>query len=104
MASVKLSGGTAHALPRDLRTALISSPRARTAWESITPLARNEWICWTITVKSAETRKKHIERAIEELAAGKRRPCCWMGCVHRSDKKMSPSQKFVLARMAGKKK
>ncbi|MEK7641626.1 MAG: YdeI/OmpD-associated family protein [Patescibacteria group bacterium] len=80
-----ISGGTAHKLPDDLRTALASS-RALAAWEDITPLARNEWICWTISVKRLETRKQHIERVVEELIGGKRRPCCWAGCVHRTDK------------------
>lgn len=98
MTKEKIAGGVAHELPADLRKALISAPKALAAWEDITPLARNEWICWTIFVKNPDTRKKHIERAIEELAEGKRRPCCWMGCIHRTDKAMSPSQKYVTAR------
>jgi hypothetical protein len=24
-----------------------------------------------------------VQRAVEELQAGKRRPCCWPGCPHR---------------------
>jgi len=77
----------AHKLPDDLRKALASSSKARTAWEDITPLARNEWICWTISVKTQETRNQHVRRTVEELAGGKRRPCCWAGCSHRTDKK-----------------
>ena len=92
-----------HALPADLRKALMSSSKALTAWQDITPLARNEWICWTISVKKRETREEHVERAIEELEEGKRRPCCWVGCVHRKDKEMSSSQKFVLGRKDRKK-
>jgi hypothetical protein len=34
-----------------LRDALRSDRPALAAWEDITPLARNEWICWTISVK-----------------------------------------------------
>lgn len=93
-----ISGGTAHKVPDDLRRALMSSSKAIAAWEDITPLARNEWICWVESVKREETRKEHVKRAVQELAGGKRRPCCWMGCIHRSDKKMSPSQKYVLSR------
>ena len=52
-------------------------------WEDITPLARNEWICWVTSVKKAETRSQHIERLREDLKHGKRRPCCWPGCPHR---------------------
>lgn len=98
MTKQTIAGGVAHKLPADLRKALLSSPKALAAWEDITPLARNEWICWTVTVKSAETRKNHIERTVTELKEGKRRPCCWIGCIHRSDKPMSAAQKFVLGR------
>mgnify|MGYP001582605994 CR=1 FL=1 len=78
-----ISSGTAHKLPEDLRKALASSPKALRAWEDITPLARNEWICWTISVKTQETRKQHVERVRTELIEGIRRPCCWAGYPHR---------------------
>jgi uncharacterized protein YdeI (YjbR/CyaY-like superfamily) len=55
-----ISPGAAHAVPADLRKALLSDPAARAKWEDITPLARNEWICWVISVKKPETRKQHI--------------------------------------------
>ena len=72
-----------HKLPVDLRKVLASAPAAQAAWEDITPLARNEWICWIITNKKPETRKNHIKRTVNELIEGKRRPCCWAGCKHR---------------------
>jgi len=78
-----LSSGVAHTIPADLRKALVGDPAARAKWEDITPLARNEWICWTISVKLAETRKQHVERVCSELKEGMRRPCCWAGCPHR---------------------
>ena len=93
----KISEGVAHKLPADLRKALLASPKALAAWEDITPLARNEWICWTISVKLADTRRDHVRRVVSELKEGIRRPCCWLGCVHRKDKPMSASQKFVLS-------
>lgn len=98
--SKEIAGGVVHTLPPDLRKALTASPKALAAWEDITPLARNEWICWVITVKNPETRKNHVERTITELTEGKRRPCCWVGCLHRTDKAMSPSQKFVMSRQS----
>ncbi|MEK9157912.1 MAG: YdeI/OmpD-associated family protein [Patescibacteria group bacterium] len=70
-------------MPEDLREAITSSTATRLAWEDITPLARNEWICWVISVKKLETRRHHIQRLRTELAKGKRRPCCWVGCSHR---------------------
>ncbi len=72
-----------HTIPVDLKKALASSPKAKAAWDDITPLARNEWICWVITNKKPETRKNHIERTVTELEEGMRRPCCWSGCIHR---------------------
>ena len=83
MTIVHISGGVVHDLPPDLRKALAADAEARTAWEDITPLARNEWICWTISVKKDETRRQHVERVCAELKEGMRRPCCWPGCSHR---------------------
>src|SRR5690606_16240856 len=98
----KLAEGTAHKLPDDLKKALLSNAKASEAWEDITPLARNEWICWTVTVKQQKTRDEHVRRAVKELAEGKRRPCCWMGCIHRTDKPMNASQKWILEKQAKK--
>jgi hypothetical protein len=103
MLKKEISSGTVHKLPADLRKALTSKPRALAAWEDITPLARNEWICWVESVKKQETRKQHIERTVVELAEGERRPCCWIGCVHRTDKLVSPSQKYILGKRSQKK-
>ncbi len=98
----KVASGVAHPLPSDLRSALISDRKALAAWESLTPLARNEWICWTISVKTPEKRSEHVGRVVSELKEGMRRPCCWYGCTHRKDKALSPSQKFVLSRKVKK--
>ncbi len=78
-----IAGGLVHRLPKDLRDALVASVPALSVWQDITVLARNEWICWVISVKKEQTRVEHIRRAIENLAQGKRRPCCWAGCPHR---------------------
>ena len=79
----RISTGVVHTVPNDMRKMLIASSKAFATWEDITPLARNEWICWTISVKKEATRKEHVRRAQEQLSAGKRRPCCWPGCPHR---------------------
>ena len=91
-----ISSGVAHNLPADLREALLSDPKALEVWEDLTPLARNEWICWVTFVKKEETRKDHIKRTTRELKEGMRRPCCWLGCIHRTDKPISPSVKAIL--------
>ncbi len=78
-----ISPRVAHKIPRDLQTAITSTPLASATWESITPLAKNEWICWVISGKKAETRVIRTEKAISKLSGGMRRPCCWTGCPHR---------------------
>jgi uncharacterized protein YdeI (YjbR/CyaY-like superfamily) len=98
MAKEELANGTVHKIPADLKKALNSTPVARIAWQTLTPLARNEWICWTVTVKQQKTRDEHVKRVISELKEGIRRPCCWIGCIHRKDKAMSPSIRWVLGR------
>ena len=72
-----------HKLPPDLRDALVASATVLGAWKDITPLARNEFICWVEDAKQAPTRERRIRRTTEELAEGQRRPCCWPGCKHR---------------------
>ena len=83
MTTTKLADGVVHRLPPDLKAAITSEPAARAAWDDITTLARNEWICWVEDAKQAETRTRRIERARSQLIDGKRRPCCWPGCSHR---------------------
>lgn len=83
MATKKPEGGVVHELPADLEMALIDDPEALEAWEDLTPLARNEWICWIESAKKEETRNKRIGWGCESLREGKRRPCCWPGCPHR---------------------
>jgi hypothetical protein len=81
-----------------MKKALLADKKAAALWQSLTPLARNEWICWTVSVKKQETRDEHVERVVSELKDGMRRPCCWIGCIHRSDKPLSKSVRYVLAK------
>ncbi|MCC7357555.1 YdeI/OmpD-associated family protein [Candidatus Uhrbacteria bacterium] len=83
MVKETLATGVVHTIPEDLRKGLMASSAVSAAWNSLTPLARNEWICWTLSVKKEETRKEHVERVCKQLLEGKRRPCCWPGCPHR---------------------
>lgn len=99
-----ISKGTVHTVPSDLQKALSSDKAAARTWENLTPLGRNEWICWVTFVKKEETRKEHITRLVNEIKEGKRRPCCWIGCIHRKDKAISPSIKGILAKRSKKAK
>lgn len=98
----KISTGVVHRMPTDLRQALTSDRVALERWEDLTPLARNEWVCWVVFVKKNETRREHVKRVISELKEGMRRPCCWLGCPHRTDKPVSPSVQAVLERRSKK--
>jgi hypothetical protein len=102
MTKQAISGGAVHDLPEDVRDILASDAEALAAWEDLTPLARNEWICWAISVKKPATRREHVERIRTELKEGMRRPCCWYGCIHRTDKPISPSVHYVLSRRTKK--
>ncbi len=82
MNSQPVPGGVVHELPADLRKSLIANDTALAAWKDITPLARNEFICWIEDAKQEATRQRRI-RTREELEEGQRRPCCWPGCKHR---------------------
>lgn len=75
--------GPMHKLPEDFKKAINSNKKVLYLWQDITPLARNEWICWVISPKQAETRKRRIEVGLSKMKGGMRRPCCWAGCIHR---------------------
>jgi len=81
-----ISTATLHSIPTDLRKALNSNSTMMARWQDITPLAKNEWICWIESAKKLETRINRINRAGAELKEGKSRPCCWAGCKHRQIK------------------
>jgi uncharacterized protein YdeI (YjbR/CyaY-like superfamily) len=72
-----------HQLPADFKKAIQVNKGASATWSVVTPLAKNEWICWVTSGKKAETRGIRIEKAISKLKGGMRRPCCWAGCPHR---------------------
>ena len=82
---LEIQGGILHPLPNDLRQALFSNAAALKTWQDITPIARNEWICWITSAKQEKTRLKRLAWGCENLAKGQRRPCCWPGCPHRYD-------------------
>lgn len=88
--------GTVHQAPEDLRAAIDGDPALLALWQSLTPLGRNEFVCWVLDAKQAKTRARRIVRTGEELREGKRRPCCWAGCIHRTDKAPSKWQQAVL--------
>lgn len=83
MIKKEISSGVAHRVPTDLKSIILASSRITSIWEDITPLARNEWICWIESAKKVETRERRIKIMLDKLKKGDRRPCCWAGCPHR---------------------
>ncbi len=96
------SHGTVHDAGEDLQAAVQSNPKVLTRWENLSPLGRNEFICWVDDAKQAMTRRRRIVRTCDELLEGKKRPCCWAGCIHRTDKAPSRWQQAVLIDKKGK--
>ncbi len=83
MSKQLIGNGTVHKTPEHLRKIISSKTAIQAVWDDITPLARNEWICWIESAKMIETRDRRIRIMFENLVAGKRRSCCWAGCPHR---------------------
>ena len=88
--------GTVHEAAEDFQAAVRADPAILALWEGLTPLGRNEFICWVEDAKQPATRQRRIERSCAELVEGKKRPCCWAGCIHRTDKAPSRWQQAVL--------
>lgn len=88
--------GTVHEAADDLQAAIRADAGILALWQALTPLGRNEFICWVEDAKQAATRARRIMRTCEELIEGKKRPCCWAGCIHRTDKAPSRWQQAVL--------
>ena len=85
MVKNKIADGVVHKMPGDFRKAIDFDPKVKNLWADITPLARNEWICWVTSAKQAETRRRRIAVGLDKMRKGMRRPCCWEGCSHRSN-------------------
>lgn len=83
---MEIEEGVVHKVPEDIRKVLLSNLDLLEKWNKLTPLARNEWICWTTIVKQEKTRKEHVARLQKDILSGKKRPCCWPGCPHRNPK------------------
>ena len=88
--------GTVHRANDDMRAAIQSDPETFSLWQGLTPLGRNEFICWVQDARQHTTRERRLRRTVEELRAGRKRPCCWAGCIHRDDKAPSDWQQAVL--------
>jgi Bacteriocin-protection, YdeI or OmpD-Associated len=64
-------------IPEDFQAALAHAPDICEVWESITPMARWEWVRWINATKNRQTRERRVDVGISKLRSGKRRPCCF---------------------------
>lgn len=94
--------GTVHEAPEDLQAPLAAEASLLALWDGLTPLGRNEFICWILDAKKPATRAHRIQRTQDGLREGKKRPCCWAGCIHRTDKAPGRWQQAVLIDGKGK--
>src|SRR3989338_5734992 len=99
MTEKKIAAGVIHIVSAGMEKALSSDPKILAKWNDLTPIQRNEWICWTTIVKKTETRTEHIERLVAELKEGERQPCCWPGCPHRRPSAKKWFKKIAMAKL-----
>jgi uncharacterized protein YdeI (YjbR/CyaY-like superfamily) len=71
-----------HKIPKDFKDALILNNEALKTWQVTTDNAKKNWLCWIISPKKIETRKRRIIVGISQLSSGQKRPCCFEGCRH----------------------
>jgi hypothetical protein len=64
-------------VPDDLQSALDAATDIQELWQSITPMARWEWVRWIRATRNPATRAKRVDVGISKMRSGKRRPCCF---------------------------
>ena len=79
-------------VPADLGEALAANAAAMATWKDVTTIARRDWIHWITSGKKAETRVKRIGVAIDKLACGNRRACCFDRSGRYSKGNMGPPE------------
>lgn len=63
-------------LPADLRSAMDASGEATALWSDMSDIARRDYVRWIEATNNPQTRARRVKRTVEQLAEGKRRPCC----------------------------
>ena len=63
--------------PTDIVKVIRTSSKVQMLWDSLTPLARRDFISWVESAKQVETRKRRALSIPSRLLSGKRRPCCY---------------------------
>ncbi|AXI08638.1 antitermination protein NusB [Oceanobacillus zhaokaii] len=61
-------------IPDDLNDVLHENPSAKKFFESLSYSNQNQYVQWIINAKKLETRKNRLQRTVENLINGKKRP------------------------------
>jgi hypothetical protein len=61
-------------VPDDMREALDANPEAKAFFDNLAPSHRKEYIRWILEAKREETRASRLEKTIEKLRSGLKRP------------------------------
>lgn len=64
------------AVAADLGIAFKGSPKAAALWKDLTTECRRDYVRWIDSTNNPDTRARRVRRTVEQLAEGKRRPCC----------------------------
>jgi len=64
-------------IPADMLKGLKGDPEGYAIWQSVTPMARWDWIRWVRATNNPDTRAKHVDVMLSKLKHGIRRPCCF---------------------------
>jgi len=59
----EIFNGILHEVSGDMKLKLMTNAVIIERWNKLTPIQRNEWICWVTIVKKSETRLEHIAYA-----------------------------------------
>ncbi|MGO1978374.1 YdeI/OmpD-associated family protein [Brachybacterium tyrofermentans] len=81
-------------VPGDLGAALEAADDVEHQWDSITPMARWEWVRWVGATKNDSTRAKRVDVSIDKLRKGSKRPCCF-DLASCTDPELSKSGKLI---------
>ncbi len=60
----------------DLRDAIAASPPAAALWSDLSESARRIYVRWVDATANPQTRARRVSRTVDQLAEGKRSPCC----------------------------
>ncbi len=86
MTGLTIEPSALHELTVDMESVLTKDKTLLNKWNGLTPIQRNEWICWVTIPKKQETKDDHLNRFGIEIIEGQKSPCCWPGCPHRRPK------------------